>query len=366
MSERHSAEDASQASRGSESLRKYLKEISRLPRITASEERELGARIQGGDGAALRKLVEANLRFVVSYAKRYRGCGLSFLDLINEGNIGLIEAAKRFDPGKNVKFITYAVWWVRQSVIHALSDQSGAFRLPQKQANLLYRIGKAQANLRSELRRAPTAAEIASVMGVQVKDVSSLLQISDDNISLSAVIDEERDFPLADKLEHETVPTLVSDELVEEEIPPRLRALMGALGESALEASDEEIWAELEKAGRDPVMVARELRDLALAALRDHRQVPTIYDVQAIPSADLVLLKNSLHHLLRNALDELNASEEKVVRLRFGLDGADPKTLKEIGAMMNLSRERIRQIEARALEKLNHSRKCQGLRGYLH
>ena len=136
---------------GSESLKKYLREISRLPRITPEEERILGKKIQKGDAQALRRLVEANLRFVVSYAKRYRGCGLSFLDLINEGNIGLIEAAKRFDPGKNVKFITYAVWWVRQSIIHALSDQSGAFRLPQKQANLLYRIGKAQSHLRTEL-----------------------------------------------------------------------------------------------------------------------------------------------------------------------------------------------------------------------
>ena len=138
-----------------------------------------------GDAKALRKLVEANLRFVVSYAKRYRGCGLSFLDLINEGNIGLIEAAKRFDPEKKVKFITYAVWWVRQAIIHALSDQSGAFRLPQKQANLLYRIGKAQGNLRSELQRAPTTEEIAKKMDVSVTDVTNLLQVSDENISLS-------------------------------------------------------------------------------------------------------------------------------------------------------------------------------------
>jgi RNA polymerase primary sigma factor len=278
-------------SRGSssESLKKYLKEISRLPRITAAEERELGARIKKGDAQALRKLVEANLRFVVSYAKRYRGCGLSFLDLINEGNIGLIEAAKRFDPGRKVKFITYAVWWVRQAIIHALSDQSGAFRLPQKQANLLYRIGKAQANLRSELQRTPTSEEIARKMDVAVGDVNNLLQVSDENISLSAIIDEEHDFLLSDKLEQETV-----------------------------------------------------------------------------PSADLILLKNSLRYLLRNALDELDAKEEKVVRLRFGLDGTDPKTLKEIGEMMNLSRERIRQIEAQALEKLHRSHKCQQLRGYLN
>ena len=276
-------------SASSESLKKYLKEISRLPRITAAEERTLGAQIKKGDTQALRKLVESNLRFVVSYAKRYRGCGLSFLDLINEGNIGLIEAAKRFDPGKKVKFITYAVWWVRQAIIHALSDQSGAFRLPQKQANLLYRIGKAQSNLRSKLQRAPTTEEIAKKMDVSVTDVTNLLQVSDENISLSAVIDEEHDFVLSDKLEQET-----------------------------------------------------------------------------IPPADLILLKNSLRLLLRTALTELDAKEEKVVRLRFGLDGPDPKTLKEIGEMMNLSRERIRQIEAQALEKLHRSHKCQQLRGYLN
>lgn len=274
---------------GSESLKKYLKEISRLPRITAEEERVLGAKIQKGDAQALRRLVEANLRFVVSYAKRYRGCGLSFLDLINEGNIGLIEAAKRFDPGKNVKFITYAVWWVRQAIIHALSDQSGAFRLPQKQANLLYRIGKAQSNLRSELKRTPTAQEIASKMSVTLEEVTNLLQVADDNISLSAVIDEEHEFHLSDKLEQET-----------------------------------------------------------------------------IPAADFVLLRASLKKLLRHALGELDEKEERVLRLRFGLDGADPKTLKEIGEMMNLSRERIRQIEAQALEKLNRSQKCQQLRGYLN
>jgi RNA polymerase primary sigma factor len=273
----------------SESLKKYLKEISRLPRITAAEERTLGAQIKQGDTQALRKLVESNLRFVVSYAKRYRGCGLSFLDLINEGNIGLIEAAKRFDPGKKVKFITYAVWWVRQAIIHALSDQSGAFRLPQKQANLLYRIGKAQSNLRSKLQRAPTTEEIAKKMDVSVTDVTNLLQVSDENISLSAVIDEEHDFVLSDKLEQQT-----------------------------------------------------------------------------IPPADLILLKNSLRQLLRSALNELDAKEEKVVRLRFGLDGPDPKTLKEIGEMMNLSRERIRQIEAQALEKLHRSHRCQQLRGYLN
>jgi RNA polymerase primary sigma factor len=274
---------------GSESLKKYLKEISRLPRVTAEEERDLGRRIQKGDGVALRRLVEANLRFVVSYAKRYRGCGLSFLDLINEGNIGLIEAAKRYDPDKNVKFITYAVWWVRQAIIHALSDHSGAFRLPQKQANLLYRIGKAQASMRAELKRVPTTEELAAKVQVTTEEVANLLQVADPIVSISAMIDEEHEFHLSDKLEQET-----------------------------------------------------------------------------IPSADFVLLKNSLRGLLRAALGELDEKEERVLRLRFGLDGAEPKTLKEIGELLNLSRERIRQIEAQALEKLHRSQKCQQLRGYLN
>lgn len=273
----------------SETLKKYLQEISRLSRVTPQEEKDLGRQIQGGDEDALRILVEANLRFVVSFAKKYRGCGLSFLDLINEGNIGLIEAAKRFDPKKNVKFITYAVWWVRQSIIHALSDQAGAFRLPQKQANLLYRIGKTISKLTIKLQRNPTIEQIAEAMKVSASEVTALLQVSDDNVSLSTVIDEEHDFHLADKLEQ-----------------------------------------------------------------------------KMMPSADSVLMKSSMKIHLTRALEELDTKEEKVIKLRFGLGGAEPKTLKDIGGMMGLSRERIRQIEAQALQKLNRSQKCQQLRGYLN
>jgi RNA polymerase primary sigma factor len=273
----------------SETLKKYLQEISKLPRITPDEEKILGDRIQRGDKAALRKLVEANLRFVVSFAKRYRNCGLSFLDLINEGNIGLIEAAKRFNPKKNVKFITYAVWWVRQAIIHALSDQSGAFRLPQKQANLLYRIGKTISQLTIDLERAPTPEEIARKLEIPVEEVVALLQVADENVSLSTVIDEEHEFHLSDKLE----------------------------------------------------------QDL-------------------IPSADAELMRASLKDHLYSCLGDLDPKEQKVLRLRFGLDESDPKTLKEIGEMMGLSRERIRQIEAQALEKLHRSQKCQQLQGYLN
>ena len=271
-------------------LAAYLREIAKIPRLTAEEERELGVAIQRHrDETAMAHLVECNLRFVVSCAKRYRGLGLPFLDLIHEGNLGLIEAARRFDPSRNVKFITYAVWWVRQAIIHALSDQSGAFRLPQKQANLLYRIGKTISQLTLDLERNPTPDEIAAKLEIPVEEVTSLLQVADENVSLSTVIDEEHEFHLSDKLEQEMM-----------------------------------------------------------------------------PAADMLLLKSSLKTLLHAALDELDPKEEKVVKLRFGLDGEEPKTLKEIGEMMSLSRERIRQIEAQALDKLNRSQKCQQLRGYLN
>jgi len=272
-----------------DSLNAYIREIAKFKPLAGEDEQALGRRIHQGDQEALKRLVEANLRFVVSFAKKYRGCGLSFLDLINEGNIGLIEAAKRFDPKKNVKFITYAVWWVRQSIIHALSDQSGAFRLPQKQANLLYRIGKTISTLTLELERSPTPDEIAARLEIPPEEVLSLLRVADDNVSLSTVIDEEHEFHLSDKLEQDMM-----------------------------------------------------------------------------PSADSLLMRSSLKTLLRVALDELDPKEERVVKLRFGLGGEEPKTLKEIGEMMNLSRERIRQIEAQALDKLNRSQKCQQLRGYLN
>ncbi|MGZ8710214.1 MAG: sigma-70 family RNA polymerase sigma factor, partial [Thermoanaerobaculia bacterium] len=167
-------------------LNQYLQEIARVPRLTPERERELGRRIQENDKAALEELVKANLRFVVSYAKRYRNAHVLFLDLINEGNIGLIHAAKKYDPEKNVKFITYAVWWIRQAILHALSEQAGAFRLPPKRANLMYRLEKAIATAMTEGNHIPTPDELAQNLGVSVKEIQTLLRANTDNYSLNA------------------------------------------------------------------------------------------------------------------------------------------------------------------------------------
>src|SRR5258707_4619176 len=164
-------------------LNHYLQEIARVPRLTPERERELGKRVQENDKAALEELVKANLRFVVSYAKRYRNTHVHFLDLINDGNIGLIHAAKKYDPEKNVKFITYAVWWIRQSILHALSEQGGAFRLPPKRANLMYRLEKAISAAMTEGNHMPTPDELATELGVSVKEIQTLLRANSDNFS---------------------------------------------------------------------------------------------------------------------------------------------------------------------------------------
>ena len=230
-------------------LAAYLRAIAKLPRVTVGEERELGARIQNDrDPEALSRLVESNLRFVVSYAKRYRGLGVSFLDLIHEGNLGLIEAARRFDPSRNVKFITYAVWWIRESMMHVLADQTRAFSFPPK---------------------------LFAALGTRSNDVS-----------LSDPVSADGTRQLADTLPQEQVPP------VEEEL---------------------------------------------------------------IHQADLAELTA--------ALAELDGKEREVVRLRFGLADDEPRTLQEIGDRLRLSRERVRQIESRAKEKLRSSAK---LRSHLN
>src|SRR6266516_7962392 len=188
-------------------LNQYLHEIAQIPRLTPEEEKELGRRVQQDDKAALEQLVKANLRFVVSYAKRYRNSHVLFLDLINEGNIGLMHAAKKYDSDKNVKFITYAVWWIRQAILHALSEQGGAFRLPPKRANLMYRLEKAISSSMTEGLSLPTPEELATSLGVTVKEVQTLMHANTDNFSLNAELDDESHTELADVIEQTTIPS---------------------------------------------------------------------------------------------------------------------------------------------------------------
>jgi RNA polymerase primary sigma factor len=277
------------AASDAETLRAYLREIAKAPRLTQDDERELAHRIQDDqDEDALRRLVESNLRFVVHYAKRYRGLGVSFLDLIHEGNLGLMEAARRFDPSRNVKFITYAVWWVRQAIMHALSDQARVFSLPTKLSGVAARFGRDVSALAAQLDHAPTTSEIAADLDISESDVDALLQISGDDMSLSDRIGSDG---------HELGETIEQD---------------------------------------------------------------------VVPAVEVELLHQAFLDELRNVLSELDPREQEVVRLRYGLDDREPLTLQEIGDKMGLSRERIRQIESRAKEKIRRSTKAHELLSYLN
>ena len=272
----------------SKNLRLYLDQISKFPPLTEKEEKRLGELVRKGDKDALKRLIEANLRFVVSYAKKYRGIGLNLLDLINEGNLGLIEAAKRFDPHRNVKFISYAVWWIRQAIIHALTQYSRIYNLPQKLSDQISMMKKKTAELKVKLGREPTREEIAESMGIKADDVEDLLLLGEDKVSLS------------------------------------------------------------DKFHDDEMEVGDRIKD------------------NISPSVEYEIIRSSIQDEIRELLEGLNKKEALVLKLRFGLDDHQPRTLQEIGDMLNLSRERIRQIEQKAMRKLSRSHKLQQLRGYLN
>jgi RNA polymerase primary sigma factor len=278
-----------------DALRAYLRAIARTRRLTAEEEVSLARRVQesgGRDDEALRQLVEGNLRFVVHYAKRYRGFGVPFLDLIHEGNLGLIEAAKRFDPDRNVKFITYAVWWVRQAILHALSSQSRVFSVPQKVSGAALKFRRDVATLAETLDRAPSVQEIAAKLGLSETEIGALMQVGASDVSLS---------------------------------------------------------------------------DLIAGDATDGVQVGETIEQVMVPPAEEELVRRHLAEHLASALAELDEKERDVVRMRFGLTHeGEPRTLQEIGDALRLSRERVRQIEARAKDKLRHSKRAVGLRSYLN
>lgn len=269
-------------------LKFYLKQIAKIPPLSPEEEKKLGELIQKGDRTALRRLIEANLRFVVSYVKKYRGIGLSMLDLINEGNLGLIEAAKRFDPKRNVKFISYAVWWIRQAVIHALTQYSRIYHIPQKISDQISEMKRVRAQLKKTLGREPRREEIAERMGLASEDIEDLELIGTKKISLNEkIFDEDTEF--GEK---------ISDTLS--------------------------------------------------------------------PSVEYQIVKGSIQEQIRDILKELDEKESLVLELRFGLKDDKPRTLQEIGDRLHLTRERIRQIEKKAMRKLSKSQTVNQLRGYLN
>ena len=271
-----------------DAVRMYLKEIGKVPLLTGAEERELAIRMEQGDEEAKKKLCESNLRLVVSIAKRYLNRGLSFLDLIQEGNLGLIKAVDKFDYTKGYKFSTYATWWIRQAITRSIADQARTIRIPVHMVETINKLIRISRQLLQELGREPTSEEIAKEMGITVEKVREIKKISQEPVSLETPIGEEEDSHLGDFIPDDDVPA--------------------------------------------PVEAA------AYSMLKEQ---------------------------LMEVLDTLSDREKKVLMLRFGLEDGRPRTLEEVGKEFNVTRERIRQIEAKALRKLRHPSRSKKLRDYL-
>ena len=269
-------------------VRMYLKEIGKVPLLSPDEEIELAKKIELGDEEAKKKLAESNLRLVVSIAKRYAGRGMQLLDLIQEGNLGLIKAVEKFDYRKGYKFSTYATWWIRQAITRAIADQGRTIRIPVHMVETINRLVRTQRQLVQKLGREATPEELAKELDMPVDRVRDIMKISQDPVSLETPIGEEEDSHLGDFIQDNNV-----------EVPA----------------------------------------DAATYTL--------------------------LHEQLMDVLSTLTEREQKVLRLRFGLDDGRPRTLEEVGRQFNVTRERIRQIEAKALRKLRHPSRSKILKDYL-
>ncbi|EPY08850.1 RNA polymerase sigma factor RpoD [Paenibacillus sp. E194] len=269
-------------------VRMYLKEIGRVPLLSAEEEIELAKRIEQEDEEAKKRLTEANLRLVVSIAKRYVGRGMLFLDLIQEGNMGLIKAVEKFDYSKGYKFSTYATWWIRQAITRAIADQARTIRIPVHMVETINKLVRVSRQLLQELGREPTPEEIAAEMELSVEKVREIMKIAQEPVSLETPIGEEDDSHLGDFIE----------------------------------------------------------------------------DQEALAPADAAAYE-LLKEQLEDVLDTLTEREENVLRLRFGLDDGRTRTLEEVGKVFGVTRERIRQIEAKALRKLRHPSRSKRLKDFL-
>ncbi|MCX7780339.1 MAG: RNA polymerase sigma factor RpoD [Negativicutes bacterium] len=269
-------------------VRMYLKEIGRVPLLTADEETHLAKRMEQGDEEAKRRLAEANLRLVVSIAKRYVGRGMLFLDLIQEGNLGLIKAVEKFDYNKGFKFSTYATWWIRQAITRAIADQARTIRIPVHMVETINKLIRVSRQLLQELGREPSPEEIAREMDISVDRVREIMKIAQEPVSLETPIGEEEDSHLGDFIEDQDAPAPAE-------------------------------------------------------------------------AASFMLLKEQLEEVL----ETLTPREEKVLRLRFGLDDGRARTLEEVGQHFGVTRERIRQIEAKALRKLRHPSRSKKLKDFL-
>lgn len=267
----------------------YLKEIGRVKLLSAKEEIELAERIKQGDMQAQEKMVEANLRLVVSIARRYVGRGILFLDLIQEGNMGLMRAIEKFDPTKGFKFSTYATWWIRQSITRAIADQGRTIRVPVHMVERINKLTQVSRNLYQEMGREPTPEEIADFMEISVEQVKQAMEVADEPVSLEIPIGDEHNSVLSDFIE------------------------------------DKESIAPAEAAATQ-------------------------------------MLKEQLNEVL----DTLSDREEQVLRLRFGLDDGQRRTLEEVGHVFGVTRERIRQIQSIAIRKLRHESRSELLRDYLN
>ena len=269
-------------------VRMYLKEIGKVPLLTAEEEIEIAKRLETGDEDAKKKLSEANLRLVVSIAKRYVGRGMLFLDLIQEGNLGLIKAVEKFDYRKGFKFSTYATWWIRQAITRAIADQARTIRIPVHMVETINKLIRVSRQLLQQYGREPTPEEIAKEMGISEAKVREIIKIAQEPVSLETPIGEEEDSHLGDFIADDDTPAPAE-------------------------------------------------------------------------AASFALMKEQL----LDVLDTLTPREEKVLRLRFGLDDGRQRTLEEVGKEFNVTRERIRQIEAKALRKLRHPSRSKKLKDYL-